>query len=82
MSGEQGQELRDKIRSLQHSKNRTRPRERIIPHPETGERASQTREFNGDSDALITRTDNRQDVNIIPRTHVQALGAGFLGGDS
>ena len=73
MAGEQGQELRDKIRSLQHSKNRTRPRERIIPHPETGERAKEITEFNGDSNAVITSTDNRQDVNIIPRTHVQQL---------
>ena len=73
MSGEQGQELRDKIRSLQHSENRTRPRERIIPHPETGERARQLTEFNGDSTAVITSTDNRQDVNITPRTHVQQL---------
>ena len=81
MAGEQGQELRDKIRSLQHSKNRTRPRERIIPHPETGERARELTEHNGDSTAVITSTDNRQDVQITPRTHVQSLGAGFMTGE-
>jgi hypothetical protein len=66
-------EFRERLRSIGFKTGNTKQRSKIITHPETGERANRIEEFNGDSNAVITQTDNRQDVNITPKTHVQSL---------
>jgi hypothetical protein len=62
-----GGRKRDKVRTV------TRPHDGGL---DAGRRAKQTTDENG---SVITESDNRQDVNIVPPTHYETIS--FMGGE-
>jgi len=74
---ETGAEFNARMRSLQVIKGgRTKPKERIITRPndkgvDVGKRAKQVKDETG---SVVTTSDNRQDVNIVPQTVYQEIG--------
>ena len=77
---ETGAEFNARMRSLQVIKGgRTKPKERIITRSndggiDIGKRAKQVKDETG---SVVTTSDNRQDVNIVPETHYQEVKMGF-----
>jgi hypothetical protein len=74
------EQFRERMRSVGYISRQTRDRTRVITRPEddagvdAGRKAKQTRDELG---TVITESDNRQDVNIHPATHVAQLGIGI-----
>lgn len=76
--GETVEQFKARMKSLQVMKGgRPRDKVRTITRPVTdpgidaGKKAKQTKDELG---TVITESDNRQDVNVCPQTHVQSIG--------
>lgn len=76
--GESKEEFKARMKSLQVMKGgRPRDKVRTITRPQNdpgvdaGKKAKQTKDELG---TVVTESDNRQDVNICPKTHNQAIG--------
>lgn len=75
--GETGAEFNARMRSLQVIRGgRTKPKERIVTRSDdkgvdVGKRAKQVKDETG---SVVTTSDNRQDVTIVPPTHYQEVG--------
>lgn len=78
MDGETPGQFRERMRSIGHLRGgRTQDRVATVTRPEddpgldAGKRAKQTTDELG---TVITESDHRQDVTVVPQTHVQEIG--------